>query len=773
MNHFTWDIEAYLDEKGNFVPYMLGIYGEELEYKSFYGTNCLNEAIKFILNHNYSSTEVTFYSHNGGKFDNIFLIKELSSNGIDSIRILKDRQNSIFCISFEYNGYSFTFKDSFKLMPMALDKLLKDFNINVGGFTGKLPFDHSWIYASNLNYVGSTPDWLTHMKEELIYMGVITNGEFSIKRYCELYNKIDCQGLHQLIFKFFHTLVKEFSIDFSFCTTLPQLALEVYRSKFLKGNKIIRLLSNRHYNFIKQAYKGPEVSVYKPYSEGRVYYYDVNSLFPYCMLLPQPVGSPKPYDVSKGLRGFFGFAEAIVSAPDIKIPVLPLKANINGTDKLIFPTGEFKGIFFSSELQYAESLGYRIKLIRGYSFEKSENLFTEFVTNFYNKKSSAKNGAIRTISKLILNSLYGRMAISKDFENNFITSNEFIKDQLLNLFSNIKPEPLNERSILFNFNVFPNPNLENSYVSELLQKLFFMSSENRVGNIAISAAIAAYARIYMHQFKMRYSNEVLYSDTDSLVLANKPLDPELIGDKIGQFKNVLSDSDYSKDKDSSYFISKALFLRDKVYSLVLKDGSQITKFAGLNRRLIPSDCFNLLYDAYISGNPIKLKNELLRRNISDLKVSLVEMDKIFTFNYDKRLQVYNEKGQWTDTLPININRPGANISQLIRKQQVALNDQRYGLTPFSGTINKAAICNTRYKHYDGYFLNYILPMKQDPITTLKKSIDLASSEGVLVPGVHNLITEYYAFRKNTINYLTNYVSRKELINIYSQHIDSV
>lgn len=493
MNFFTFDIECYQDNNGNFVPYQFGLYHPDHGYKSFYGPNCMNTAFSHILNFKFNSTEVIFYAHNSGKFDGLYVIKELQNHNIENIRVLKDKQNSIFLIEFYHNGYIFRFKDSFKLLPLGLDKLLKDFNIEVNGLKGKLPFEHSWMSASNLFYKGDLPDWLQGHEKELKSMGVIKRNKFSIQRYCEIYNKIDCEGLHKLIYKFFYTLVCEFKIDFSSCVTLPQLSMEVFRSKFLKNNKTIRLLSDRHYRFIKQAYKGANVSVYKPYGE-HLYAYDVNSLYPFCMLKDMPVGTPKPYDVSKGLENLFGFAEAEVACPsNLNIPVLPVKAVINGTEKLVFPTGTFKGVFFSEELKYAETLGYSIKLIRGLEFNRSKDLFYSYVHNFYNKKSNGK-GAIKTISKLFLNSLYGRFAMSKEFESNFITSNENMKDQLLNVFTNIKPEPLNDKSVLFSFNVAPNSNLENIFIYELLHKLFNMSSENRIGNIAIASAITAYAR---------------------------------------------------------------------------------------------------------------------------------------------------------------------------------------------------------------------------------------------------------------------------------------
>jgi hypothetical protein len=201
--------------------------------------------------------------------------------------------------------------------------------------------------------------------------------------------------------------------------------------------------------------------------------------------------------------------------------------------------------------------------------------------------------------------------------------------------------------VLFNFNVAPNPNLKNSYVLELLQKLFFISTVNRIGNIAVAAAITAYARIEVDRYKRLPGIECYYSDTDCVHLSG-PLPAEYIGDGIGQMKNELADQNYSISKDSEYYYLKGLYLRDKTYSIVLKDGSHITKWSGLNRRLIPENSFNLLHNAYLTGDAIKLKNEILRRNINELTVSHIELDKVFTFNYDKRLQVLDSKGQWVD-----------------------------------------------------------------------------------------------------------------------------
>ncbi|KAI5677406.1 hypothetical protein M9H77_08356 [Catharanthus roseus] len=56
------------------------------------------------------------------------------------------------------------------------------------------------------------------------------------------------------------------------------------------------------------------------------------------------------------LNSLFGFIEAYVQCPTtIKRPFLPFRQK-DGT--LIFPTGEFVGVYYSEEFKYARDLGY-------------------------------------------------------------------------------------------------------------------------------------------------------------------------------------------------------------------------------------------------------------------------------------------------------------------------------------------------------------------------------------------------------------------------------
>lgn len=99
------------------------------------------------------------------------------------------------------------------------------------------------------------------------------------------------------------------------------------------------------------AYYGGHRDVYKPHGED-LYYYDVYSLYPLVMKeFPMPGGVPVWHGkmVGKDLDSIFGFIEAYVECPKkINKPFLAYRDKNN---TLIFPTGEFLGVYFSEELK--------------------------------------------------------------------------------------------------------------------------------------------------------------------------------------------------------------------------------------------------------------------------------------------------------------------------------------------------------------------------------------------------------------------------------------
>lgn len=96
---------------------------------------------------------------------------------------------------------------------------------------------------------------------------------------------------------------------------------------------------------------------------------------------------------------------------------------------------------------------------------------------------------------------------------------------------------------------------------------------NRVqSNVAIAAAVTAYARMVMLPYKLLDS--IYYTDTDSVFL-DVPLDFDLIGNELGQMKDVLAnDKDYQTD-----VIKEAYFLGIKRYGLwfINHNGQRVEK----------------------------------------------------------------------------------------------------------------------------------------------------------------------------------------------------
>ncbi len=110
-------------------------------------------------------------------------------------------------------------------------------------------------------------------------------------------------------------------------------------------------------------------------------------------------------------------------------------------------------------------------------------------------------------------------------------------------------------------------------------------------------------------------------------------------------KNELANENYSVKIDLEYYYKKSLFLKDKVYSIILKDNTEKTKFSGLNKKLIPINCFNLLFNIYLKGNSINLFSNWIKRAIQILNIPIIKEKKKLNFNYDKCIQVKNLEGK--------------------------------------------------------------------------------------------------------------------------------
>ena len=139
--------------------------------------------------------------------------------------------------------------------------------------------------------------------------------------------------------------IELYNIDITSIVSMSSLSLKIFRLNFLKHD--IPILSQNIDNYIRNSYFGGAVDIYKCYAEN-VYYYDVNSLYPWAMCQPMPLELIEtilsPNLDKFNLDNFFGFIELELICPDsVNRPVLPFKAK----GRTIFPKGKlYWSLFF-------------------------------------------------------------------------------------------------------------------------------------------------------------------------------------------------------------------------------------------------------------------------------------------------------------------------------------------------------------------------------------------------------------------------------------------
>src|SRR6267142_47480 len=211
-------------------------------------------------------------------------------------------------------------------------------------------------------------------------------------------------------------------------------------------------------------------------------------------------------------------------------------------------------MIFPEELKNAEKFGYKFQ---------RKNIFKDYVTTLYNLRSQYPKGhPLNLITKLLLNSLYGRFGMIDSFPTiEIIDKNESIEFIENSPNMDIKFIELDAKTMV---------------IYRTLQKdintLLDGHKESHNVSIAIASAITAYARIHMTQFKNNPDFILYYSDTDSIYI-DKPLPPEMVDSKsLGKMKleNVLT---------------KAIFLAPKVYYLETVEGKVIYKVKGLSHKI--------------------------------------------------------------------------------------------------------------------------------------------------------------------------------------------
>nr|YP_010697878.1 hypothetical protein P1Q19_mgp20 [Fuscoporia viticola]WCF76839.1 hypothetical protein [Fuscoporia viticola] len=429
---------------------------------------------------------------------------------------------------------------------------------------------------------------------------------------------------------------------------MPTKVIENYNAQSSDGfaPKVEGLINNIGpdlYNELKESYFGghtdmyipcgpiandkgfskPEDKAIVPHDNKYIYEYDVNSLYPSVMannkypnkLFGKFIGDIRYFDRFNYLfDDMLSICRVRVTAPlGLANPILPFRDTKSG--RIIYPEGTWIGMYTSVEIKNAIKYGYKFDILSGYLFT-AEDLFNGYVKSFYQmKENSTKGTAMYTLSKLLLNSLYGRFGLNPTLDNFIITTK---KDMVNKLKTDL-------------------PYLQERIDFGDISMCSFHSKSPASSNVAIASFVTAYARIHMSSFKNQKGFSVYYTDTDS-IFTNTPLSPELVDSKkLG----------YMKLEDVfSYFIS----IGAKNWIGINTDGQITCKMKGSKNKLNYLDFLSLLR----VNTDLKINHSKWFKSFK--KSNIIIKDSPFTIKYNnnKRELIFNN-GLLVNTKNINVN----------------------------------------------------------------------------------------------------------------------
>ena len=310
----------------------------------------------------------------------------------------------------------------------------------------------------------------------------------------------------------------------SFQLTLASQSLMAWRTRFMPAAVY---LHNRDdiALFERAAYHGGRTECFHigALPKGDYYYLDVNSMYPYVMKsFPMPtkfICYSDKIDLSRIgqiMAKYYLIADCIITTKENAYSMVH-------NDKLIFPIGTYRTILHHSELEYAVQQGHLVSIL-GYCMYQKDYIFTDYVDFFYGVKLRATedhNVSWRFISKIFLNSLYGKMGQLRP--NRIEIKGDFPQDILRQTTYNATLKVHADEVIWFGRGWYE-----------------YRQGESTYSFPAIAGAVTAYARMLLYKYMVRCGiDNVFYCDTDSMIVNRRGFDriPDLLSkSELGKLK---------------------------------------------------------------------------------------------------------------------------------------------------------------------------------------------------------------------------------------------
>ena len=392
---FTADFETLVNKDSTRVwAYAICEIGNTDNF--IYGNNIV-DFIKWCAN---PKENYVIYFHNL-KFDGCFILNYLFTNGYTWIKSSKEKADKTFTTLISSMGVYYSievyfevgkkinkviFYDSLKLLPFSVKKIANDFHLPIS----KLEIDYKKNRSVNHKLT----------KKEIEY---IKNDVTIVAMALESMFKNDLTKM-----------------------TIAGNALKSYRSMVKNFNRYYPNIPNGIDADIRKSYKGGFTYLNPTYKNKIVYnevVLDVNSLYPHVLhskLLPfgKPIFFEGEYKKSTLYPLYIQMLTCSFELKKDKIPTIQLKNNLKflpneyitsskGDLITLTLTNIDLDLFF--EMYDVKDITYHA----GWKFKGQYGLFTRYVEKWTNDKINAKkenNYSLYIISKLMLNSLYGRFA---------------------------------------------------------------------------------------------------------------------------------------------------------------------------------------------------------------------------------------------------------------------------------------------------------------------------------------------------------------------------
>lgn len=505
-----------------------------------------------------------YIAHNGGRFDFPKLFRGIFNRGaILSSEGSIIKNGRIFKLTFD-NPPLTELLDSYPIIPMRLKQFKKAFKLETGKGEADVKYIDPFLTTQN-----KWNDIKAYCRQDVITLieGFKAFEQIMASKF----------GLNEHIHEFL---------------SLPQMSFSIIRNNIPDFNKKVPII-----DVFRDAYSGGRTEIFKLLGKGNLGYYDANSLYPTVMTKHEyPIG---PYEKIKEID-----AEGIVritlsgDQPDFYIPPIAFKLKLpymtrtldNSTNEVTEQiSNKFTKLYFpninnttisvtTAEARLMERLGYNFKVTDGIGSYDTLPLFG-FMKELYDERLKQKGTPLATVIKLLMNSGYGKFGQRRRIE-------EF-----------------------------------DPQTHQFTSKFKWLYT-----NTIIASLITANARNFMYETICKIGAEhVYYMDTDSLIL-DKPLDEDMIGNNLGQFKK-------------EYDLKEMVAVLPKTYCLTETSGKIIAKAKGMNH-INPSNTedFNYQIRHGIIGTRAPSIKGILRDNMDETYHKTVVVKRA-AHSYDKRVVI--------------------------------------------------------------------------------------------------------------------------------------